>query len=71
MKTACDIANELTYKFYWLTKELKRETLGNKGLINAKKCALIVCDEIIAQYINKKCYTVQYYKEVKKEIRKI
>ena len=71
METTTDIANELVSKFYGLTSGKKSETIGNKGLINSKKCAIITCNEIIAQYIDKNCETVKCYKGVKKEIRKI
>ena len=71
MEIINDIANELISKFHGLTLGKKSETIGNKGLINAKKCAIITCNEIIAQYIDEKCETVKCYKEVKKEIRKI
>jgi len=64
-------AHELVSKFLGLTTRHKRDKAGNDGFINAKKCATIVCNEIINQYIDKRGFTAEYYKAVKNIIKEI
>lgn len=64
-------ANELVHKFFGLTCKHKKDDAENEGLTNAKKCATIVCDEIISQYVEKSSFTPTFYEAVKREIKKI
>ena len=70
--TPTEKAKELVNRFWYI----QINTL-NKGKIKkfadlelSKQCALICVDEVLSNYIDD-CYTIQYYKEVKQEIKKL
>lgn len=66
-----DTAKKLVIKFFGLLSLHKNDEIVSDVFIKAKKCAIIVCNEIIAQYVDENSYTTKYYKEVKKEIKKL
>lgn len=63
-------AKGLYNKFYWSIVEVPPEE--NKG--NAKRCAVIHCDEMILFakfHLGLDDYTVKFYEDVKKEIQSL